>query len=91
LLASINSITSYLISPSYYGVGTYISPSYYGVGTYSSFYNFATYADIPEATLQLEVLVGNIEDVAFSIVRQASKLNLTRFKMSKLWTKEEPC
>ncbi|PUZ73535.1 hypothetical protein GQ55_2G481900 [Panicum hallii var. hallii] len=29
-----------------------------------------------EATLQLEALVGNLEDVAFSIVRQASKLNL---------------
>ncbi|XP_025803799.1 RINT1-like protein MAG2L isoform X3 [Panicum hallii] len=28
------------------------------------------------ATLQLEALVGNLEDVAFSIVRQASKLNL---------------
>ncbi|RCV14608.1 hypothetical protein SETIT_2G439400v2 [Setaria italica] len=30
-----------------------------------------------EATLQLEALVGNLEDVAFSIVRQASKLNLS--------------
>ncbi|KAJ1292501.1 hypothetical protein BS78_02G396300 [Paspalum vaginatum] len=28
-----------------------------------------------EATLQLEALVGNLEDAAFSIVRQASKLN----------------
>ncbi|CAM0151585.1 unnamed protein product [Urochloa decumbens] len=30
-----------------------------------------------EATLQLEALVGNLEDVAFSVVRQASKLSLS--------------
>lgn len=30
-----------------------------------------------EATLQLEALVGNLEDATFSIVRQASKLNLS--------------
>ncbi|KAM3392273.1 hypothetical protein ACQJBY_013420 [Aegilops geniculata] len=30
-----------------------------------------------EATLQLEALVGNLEDAAYSIVRQASKLNLS--------------
>uniref|UniRef100_A0ACD5Z1V0 Uncharacterized protein n=1 Tax=Avena sativa TaxID=4498 RepID=A0ACD5Z1V0_AVESA len=30
-----------------------------------------------EATLQLEALVGNLEDATFSIVRQASKINLS--------------
>ncbi|CAO2142156.1 unnamed protein product [Urochloa humidicola] len=38
-----------------------------------------------EATLQLEALVGNLEDVTFSIVRHASKLSLP----SILWKSNE--